>query len=461
MKKAVSLICILFIITNLIFFIPNTSYGICNTFRFSKEVSAVQLILANGNILYNLKVDKDIKAQQKVSSNSYKNLNLVFMIETEDEIYQNKSTITSFINKIYELYGDSANKLSIAIIPFSENGSNNYSYYQTENLYKSNKEEVLNEINNPQNNNLSLEGALRIAARGNSLKENKGGVKNEELLQQIVIITDGIKNEEELWSSNAILRILDENMISMYSIIVGDWYQSEECSILTSNLNGMMLSNISNASDIGNQLNNDVYEYVSNYVVDTSNFMPTGGGKGNMLMPDRIVLTVDSEIAQGATLKIEYNMPIRANAVYGTGKITDLTITDKKDPNLSFSKDEKLITDPSKTNADYGWDMNDKGEVVTTKKMVEANLVLSVLLSSNQLEEAVYTNSANCRIKFENGKDDDGKTKYASYSRSSTAMEVQVLPPFGEDKQNKFIIVGIIVASIILIITVVFIRKKD
>lgn len=179
MKRIIVLICILFLVINLITFMPNTSYGICNTFNFSKEVNAVQLILANGNILYNLKVDKDTQTPtQGVPANSYKNLNLVFIIENENQIYQNRKSILTFIDKVYQLYGNFSDKISIAIIPFNEYGADNS--YNIENLYKSNKQEVVNEINNFNNYNLSLEGALKIAVQGD-LKGNKGRSKKRRI----------------------------------------------------------------------------------------------------------------------------------------------------------------------------------------------------------------------------------------------------------------------------------------
>ncbi len=81
MKKIINFILTILVMTNLIFFVPNTSYGICNTFNFKKELSAVQLILPNGNILYNMKVDKNLDTQTQLSGDVYKDLNLVFLIE--------------------------------------------------------------------------------------------------------------------------------------------------------------------------------------------------------------------------------------------------------------------------------------------------------------------------------------------------------------------------------------------
>lgn len=447
------------IIANLIIFMPNTSYGICNTFNFSKEVSAVQLILANGHILNDIRVSKNVTSQTQLFEDNYKSLNLVFLIETDDSIYQNRTNIISFINKLYDFYGQYANKIHIGIIPFSEN-FNASNHYQAGNIYKNSKEEVINEVYNLQKNNgLSLEQALKITVEEGTLKENIGGVNNEELLQQIILITNGIENEETLVGSNVILKILNENMIAMYGIIIGNWYQSNKFSILSNEIDELLISNIESERDISSQLENDVYNYISNYVIDDTGFMPTGGDKNTMLMSNRIVLIADSEIAQGAVLKIEYKMPIRPKAFYGTGNIRSLRIVDKKAPELAFSREEKLITDPSKTNADYGWDMVN-GELVTTKPMAEANLVLSVLLSAKQLEEAVYTNSATCYISF-----DVGSGSTANYTRSKTAMEVQVLPPFKMKEENYHLIIGgmigVVVVGLFIIVVIVKIRKKN
>ncbi len=251
--------------------------------------------------------------------------------------------------------------------------------------------------------------------------------------------------------------MLDDNMMSIYGIIIGDWYESEEYLLLTKGILGILTAQINNAEDIGNQLENDVYQYINNYAVDTSNVMPSGGGKNSMLMSNRIVLIADTEVAQGAVLKIEYKMPIRPNARYGTGNIGSLKIVDKKNSQLAFSRDERLITDSSKTNADYGWNM-EKDELVTTKKMSEARLVLSVLLSAKQLEDVVYDNSATCYISFDVGSD-----SIANYTRSATAMEVQVLPPFGkEENYTGWICITIgAITSITILSVIAMINKKD
>lgn len=296
-----------------------------------------------------------------------------------------------------------------------------------------------------------------MTIEGGELKANSDGSNNDRLMQQIILITDGIQNEEELTNANVILRILNDNMMAMYGVIVGNWYQSEEYSRLIDGVNEMVTANIDDAADMGTQLNNDVYQYISNYVIDDSNFMPSGGEKDTMLMPNRIVLLADAEILQGAVLKIEYRMPVTASALYGTGGINNLEIVDNKNSELSFSKEERLITDPSKTNEEYGWEI-EEGQLVTRKPMSEARLVLSSVLSTQKVENVVYDNSATCRISF-----DVGGASFANYTRTSTAMEVQVLPPFGEEKEknNDAMMYGIIVSIVIMgMICVIVIKKK-
>lgn len=454
MKKIIiSLISIILMIFNFWIFIPNRAYGICNTFNFKKKLSAVQLTLANGQIIHDIRVDKNLTNQTALTAENYKDLKLVFILEDEDSIYYNRDKIKGFINKIYDYYGVyGEQKIKIGITTFSEQAIDDQDDSEN-NIYNSNKDEILNKIDNlSRDKKASLTKTLERIVENGGIEENDGG-KNSQLLQQIVLITDGI-NEEESKRANSTLSILSNNMVAMYLIKTSDWDESE----LVKKIYEMKVPANNDVENIGYQLENDLYEYISEYVINDYTFMPEAGGQNAMMMSDKVALIADTEIVQGAVLKIEYNMPIRTRAYYGSGEIFSLKIEDEKDPKLAFSKDERLITDPSKTNEDYDWRL--EGEKLITEKtdMAEAKLILTVILSPNQLEEAIYSNTATCNVSF-----DVGDASTADYTMTQKAMDVQVIPPFsGEEEKNyNFILCGIIGIVIIGITGTIIKRKKS
>ena len=175
MKRVKRQICKILVILLCISFIPKQSYAICNTFNFSKEVSAVQLTLANGVVLHDIRVDKNIKAQRPIFGDVYKTLNLVFIIEAESNIYKNKAKLISFIEKLYDLYGDNADKIKIGILSFD--GSlmeKEFDDNFDRDIYKNSKEEVIEQINNLEtfNTRKTLESALRTVIEAGGLYQN-------------------------------------------------------------------------------------------------------------------------------------------------------------------------------------------------------------------------------------------------------------------------------------------------
>ena len=168
MKKIMKLISMMFIAVSSLILMSNQAYGICNTIRFSKEVSAVQLILADGRVLYDIKIDKNIPSQpdNTLKETSYKNLNLIFVVETQNGVAENKASITQFINQIYTLYGDNASKIKMGIVPFQDLSQAQINarvnpVSSRGDILKNSQADIINEVNNIQvNNERTLQEAL-------------------------------------------------------------------------------------------------------------------------------------------------------------------------------------------------------------------------------------------------------------------------------------------------------------
>ena len=160
-----------------------------------------------------------------------------------------------------------------------------------------------------------------------------------------------------------------------------------------------------------------------------------------MLLDDRVILTVDNTVLQGAVLEVEYNITLSRYAYYGTGSIFESKITDKRNTDnsngdrLVFRSDGRLITE-NKTNGSYGWSEDENGDIITISNDGESKLVLSKVLSAEDMSERVYKNEANAAIRFDNGTPEG---QYYSGLRSK-APDVVIIPPFGgnmEEKTNK------------------------
>lgn len=465
MKKMIKiLICAIFIVSSFTAFIPNKVYGICNTVRFTKEVSAVQLILADGTVLDDARIEKSVPSQTNILPNAYKDLDMIFIVKTDNGIEQNKTAVSKFVEKIYELYQGNTSRIKMGIIPFEECSQDELDARGEDvdvdqNILKNNKEEILNEISNlNEDNNQQLNEALMIAQ--NNFINNPKGASNDVLLQYVILITDEIESEEVCIASNTILMDLSNNMVGIYAIFVGvNQNSNENLKNLTNLVLELVVANDISLADVEYQLTNSVYQYISQFIIRESALMPTGGGPNMLLTPNSIILFADEELAHGATLKIEYVMSLSRYALYGSGTIYEARIIDKKDPKLTFDRDAALLTEPSKTNADYGWEMTAEG-LTTTGGTNTIKLLLSTVITPEGLGEGRYSNTATCSTSF-----DVGFGSTARYSVSDKALDVQILPPFGEENVEKgkriwimYVIIGM--TLIILIGVVVAIKTK-
>ena len=435
MKRRIGIFLVLCIIASLIvFLVPSNSYAICNTVTFTKEVTAVQLTLADGSIFSNMSIDRNINTQPTLLPNNFKSLKLMFVLDTENGIEQNKLSIADFIEKIYGLYENNTSKIQMGITGFKDFSSEELidrSYIPSieYNTLKNSKQDILNEVYYLNESSYTLTEALAIAQENVT---NNNGERNDELLQYIVLITDGIDNEEIAASSNVILRDMSDNMVAMYGLLIGT-SQNENSSMqkIFDRVYEMTVADYISYSNVKYQLENSVYDYISQFVVKTSTLMPSGGDRNTLLTPDKIIITIDAELVHGATLEIEYKMTASRLAYYGSGQIYSNRITDHKDPQLVFNKDARLLTDSSKTNASYGWQMSGD-DLVTNSTETETKLLLSIVLTPQQLKgDCVYRNSASCATSFE-----VGAGTSASYNLTARSLDVQILPPFGEEELN-------------------------
>lgn len=157
MKKCIKLILIIFVIIS--FFSSTDSYGICNTIRSSKRVTAVRLTLQNGQVIDDFRVEeKDIVSPDGTLDDSQigqaKNLELIFVVDTNSaDLDGEKNVITTAISNFATFFEKDTSKLNIGIIGFCDDYKNYDSdedfNYELKN-YKNDVETIANELNNLQ-----------------------------------------------------------------------------------------------------------------------------------------------------------------------------------------------------------------------------------------------------------------------------------------------------------------------
>lgn len=154
-KRYVKIILITILIMNAI--LVTKSYGICNTIRADKRISAVRLTLANGQVLCSAIVNRkdiisDIGTLDFTQVNNAKDLDLIFVIDTNtDDLEGEKTIVKNAISNFSTLYTANATKLRIGILGFNDE----YKEYENEEdftyelkNYEDNSDEIQEELNN-------------------------------------------------------------------------------------------------------------------------------------------------------------------------------------------------------------------------------------------------------------------------------------------------------------------------
>lgn len=154
-KKFVKNILIIIIIMNAL--LVTKSYGICNTIRADKRISAVRLTLANGQVLCSAIVSKkdvisDLGTLDFTQVDNAKDLDLIFVIDTNTEdLTGEKEVVKNAISNFSTLYTADASKLRIGILGFNDE----YKEYENEEdftyelkNYEDNSDEIEEELNN-------------------------------------------------------------------------------------------------------------------------------------------------------------------------------------------------------------------------------------------------------------------------------------------------------------------------
>lgn len=150
-KKYIRIILIIVLIMNI--YLTTNSYGICNTMRTDKRITAAKLTLENGQVLCNFTVSRKASGSSNgvldyVQTRDVKSLELIFVIDTDtDDLDSEKAIVTNAISSFANLYEKNTSKLKIGIIGFDDEYRvyDNKISYKLKN-YSDNSEEIQKEL---------------------------------------------------------------------------------------------------------------------------------------------------------------------------------------------------------------------------------------------------------------------------------------------------------------------------
>ena len=167
-----------------------------------------------------------------------------------------------------------------------------------------------------------------------------------------------------------------------------------------------------------------------------------------MILDDKIVITLDNELMQGAVIEIEYEINIKSSYAMSSVEIEDLT-----NGNVVYNPNAKLITE-DKTNSDYGWTLTGDSGLYTNqdKDIVFSNdssipkkgclskkIVYSRMLSP--AEDANFEHATTFKLA---GDSENGAATVSSYS-------LIITPPYGENNINTNLIIFIAIILTVVI----------
>ena len=460
MLKKVTVILIVLIIINMIL-LTQSSYAICNTVRMKKEISAVKLTLSNGQVLYNFGVKE--KSSNSITLNptqvtKVRDLDIIFLIDTQtSNLEAEKNVAKTAINSFKNYYSNNLSKLNVGIIGFNDNEMAKEEHKKASYSLKkvaTDETKINEELTNLQNTDRSILQAIELT------DANLGVYGPSTSKQQVVvIISDGIsdKLDETVYkeSNNRLKNMMEQKMTLVYATISSKTGLEQVLSGLENFTNVYDLNALSGLFTNRGTIYNEI---VDNVLDSNSNMLDANAN--NVLVSDKIFLFLDTEIAHGATLEIEYLITIEA-----ANGIQSYTIQEELGNNtLKYNENAKLITE-NKTNKQEGWKMINGIPIINGangSRNKKTKIVLSTVISSEDFSYT-YKNTAICRL----GSIGLGETAATTFTRKVGSPEVIIIPPFGgtsesttEFSKDIIITATLMLCTITAITTTVLIIKK-
>lgn len=441
---------IISLITFIIVF-SNSSYGVFTPNIYQSddkkilayaELSAATVTLASGQRIHATNVNGDTQMKIDVITEP---VELILVIDESgsmdgSRIKSAKESARTLVENIFDV----AENVKISIIGFDNSA-------RIRIQESSNEEDVLMAIDNLDASNGGTKIGTALVEAIKIFEKNK----DEKTYSYLVNLTDGQTTDKDQCYN--LLSDMENKNIKIYNILVE--MNDKGAFSRDGKEIGTIYSNISEEELTG--IYDEIYGEICSEIISnsTDNFNQTG--KNYFSTGDSIYMFLDQELLQGAKLQLEYIINIKA--AFDCFKVE---LQGEIDDKLSFDESARMITE-DQTNADYGWVINedltykdghnkvislckesDSPYVIKKGKKFEAKLYLSCLLTPK--DDTNYANSILFRL---NGEQE--------LTQQLQSVEINIVPPFGENQNKNIIILLVVVLNIIVgILTIYIIHYK-
>ncbi len=456
-RKIINIICVF---VSLVFILSNFSFSIFTPHIYEyqsngqriiayAELNAATITLPSGKRIQSTNVNGGTEINIQTVTTP---LNIILVMDVSGSMHDLRIEIAkqSAINLVDNLFNVATN-IKISLIAFS--GSASIKIKES-----SNQEDIKSAINNlhvggSTNMLPALEMAQSIFAKDNQ----------EESFHVLINLTDGsTMNAKDCFNKLKLIE-LQNKKIKIYNILIetnsdGAFKNgNEEAGTTYKNIKLEQLVEI--YDEIYNLICIEAVESnVTDFIENAQNYFITN---------DDLYMFLDQEMLQGSKLELEYIINLKSSI-----PCTKIELQEEVDKNLNFEMSSKMISE-DKSNEDYGWQVNEdlsykstgdkkhnlvlsitqtpqNGQqyVMERGKSYQVKLLLSTLLTS-QIEDMNYKNKLTFRINEDN-----------NLSQTLEAMEVNIIPPFGEDKSYIKIWIVILVCILTGISIIIYIKIK-
>ncbi len=311
----------------------------------------------------------------------------------------------------------------------------------------------------------------------------------------IVNLTDG-SAEKALSCYNKLKEMQDKN-IGIYNVLL----ESKATAAFSQNGVdvGTIYLNASSEDLVG--IYEEIYTNICYEIIDNKIDSFIENAQNYFVADNNLFMHLDQEMIQGSRLDLEYIINIKT-----AFNCTELKLQEEVDKKLNFNESAKMISE-DKTNADYGWKVNedlsykkynnsdnyhnlvlsisesseedpDKEYIIKKGGTYQVKLLLSCLLTSR--EDANYLNTLifevtegkkeedvrddyNGIIDFEGGINNNNDTdeELRKITKELRSMEVNIIPPFGEEKGYNKIWILILVNLFVGTGIITYLKIKD
>lgn len=411
-----------------------------------KQVSAFQVQLADGSILLDagISTGSDVNIIENMSD-----VEIVFVLDTSGSMSDGKDQTTrdstkTLVNSLFDRIG--AEHLQIGVL-FFNNG------LDTANIL---------EMTNDQNaitshlDKIYASGGTEMAQALQKAKEMLTATPDDDTIKIVCTLSDGGLAEDDEPISMSEFRSINEAGISTISIFVDTPITPAFASLAAnSELHKNMETSTANlAETIVEDIYNEIYfkiilmsEPVTTYNVNH---------EGVLIGGDKIIFQVDEEILHGATLRIEYVISITT-----AFDMNNIVINDLYSSDFVFNQDEPLLSEASRTNRDYGWQMNGNtlvtgsgGQTIQAATEYRTKIVLSTVLTPERLPDLSLIGNS---MTFSLNDIDHNNTISVGQDANIKALDFLIIPPTGTEDSTTEDLLFLLKVTIFALAAVIFI----